>query len=99
VHGHQQGRRGYKDQLQAPHADVRHGEEVVVADVFAAGLLRVARENRDAEDEKDRKPDLSQAGGVTPTHCGQKESGKNYHYFSDAYIVDDLWGFKSFLKG
>uniref|UniRef100_A0A3B5QBW3 Uncharacterized protein n=1 Tax=Xiphophorus maculatus TaxID=8083 RepID=A0A3B5QBW3_XIPMA len=81
VHGDEQGRRGDEDELQAPHADVRHGEEVVVAHVLATGLLRVAREDGDAEDEEDGEPDLPEAGGVfvdaaqlgvecPPTHCG-----------------------------
>ena len=100
VHGHQQSRRGHEDQLQAPQADVWHGKEVVVADVFAARLLRVAREvrllvppdalssqdqNSYAEDEEDRKPNLSKTGGVfvdaaqlgvehPPTHCGEEDS-------------------------
>uniref|UniRef100_A0A3B5K2W2 Uncharacterized protein n=1 Tax=Takifugu rubripes TaxID=31033 RepID=A0A3B5K2W2_TAKRU len=79
IHGHQKGRGGHKDQLQAPQADVRNGKEMIVADIFATWLLRVAfkvglfvapdflsgqNQNGDAEDEEDRKPDLSQAGGV-----------------------------------
>lgn len=101
MHGHQQGWRGHKDQLQAPQADVRDGEEVVIADIFAPRLLRVAREvwllvppdalccqNQygDAEDEKNRQPDLPKTGGVfvdtaqlsverPPAHPGEEVTG------------------------
>uniref|UniRef100_A0AAR2LH61 Uncharacterized protein n=1 Tax=Pygocentrus nattereri TaxID=42514 RepID=A0AAR2LH61_PYGNA len=53
MHGHQKSWGGHKDE-----------EEVVVTDVFAAGLLRVAGEDGDAEDEENRQPYLSQAGRV-----------------------------------
>uniref|UniRef100_A0A671UE55 Uncharacterized protein n=1 Tax=Sparus aurata TaxID=8175 RepID=A0A671UE55_SPAAU len=86
MHGHQQSRRGHKYELQAPQADVRHRKEVIIADIFAAGLLRVACENSDAKDEKHRKPNLSQTGGVfvdtaqlgiecPPTHRGKEDPG------------------------
>lgn len=79
MHGYQQGRGGDKDELQAPQADVWHGKEVIIADIFTAGLLSVACEvwlfvppdalsgqNQygDAEDEKDGEPDLPETGGV-----------------------------------
>lgn len=79
MHGHHQSWRGNKDELQAPETDVRDGKEVVVTHVFAAGLLCVAGEvgllispdclgsyykDADTEDEEDRQPDLSQAGGM-----------------------------------
>uniref|UniRef100_A0A3P9JBE2 Uncharacterized protein n=1 Tax=Oryzias latipes TaxID=8090 RepID=A0A3P9JBE2_ORYLA len=79
MHCNQQGWCGDKDELQAPQADVRHRKEVVIADIFASRLLCVAGEVRllvppnalcsqnqdcNAEDEKNRQPDLPQTGGV-----------------------------------
>uniref|UniRef100_A0A8B9F3Q1 Uncharacterized protein n=1 Tax=Amazona collaria TaxID=241587 RepID=A0A8B9F3Q1_9PSIT len=42
VHDDQEGRTSDKDELQGPEADVGDGEEVVIADVGAARLPRVA---------------------------------------------------------
>lgn len=79
MHSYQEGWRGHHDQLQSPEPDVRDGEVVVVAYILAARLERVAdkigllisphllcshHEDHDAEDEEDREPDLSNAGGV-----------------------------------
>uniref|UniRef100_A0A8C8AQ95 Uncharacterized protein n=1 Tax=Otus sunia TaxID=257818 RepID=A0A8C8AQ95_9STRI len=76
---HSEGWRGDKDELQGPQTDVGDGEEVVIADAVAAGLLRVAGEGGflvppDAlschhqhhypEDEDDGEPDAPDGGGV-----------------------------------
>uniref|UniRef100_A0A663FAF3 Secreted protein n=1 Tax=Aquila chrysaetos chrysaetos TaxID=223781 RepID=A0A663FAF3_AQUCH len=79
VHGHEEGRRGDKDELQGPQTDVGDGEEVVIADTVAARLLGVAGEGGflvppDAlschhqhhypEYEDDREPDAPNGSGV-----------------------------------
>uniref|UniRef100_A0A8C3G5T5 Uncharacterized protein n=1 Tax=Cyclopterus lumpus TaxID=8103 RepID=A0A8C3G5T5_CYCLU len=79
MHGNQQGRGGDQDELQRPQADVRDGEELVVTDAVAAGLLGVADEagllispdafrsdhqDQDTEDEDDGEPNASDAGRV-----------------------------------
>lgn len=77
MHGHQQCGGGDQDELECPQADVRDGEELVVANAVAAGLLGVAGEagllippntlcsdhqDQDTEDEDDGEPNASDAG-------------------------------------
>jgi len=79
VHHHQQRGAGDEDELQGPQPDVGDGEEVVVADVVAAGLNRVAfevfllvaphllrrdHEHHDPKEENDREPNSAEGGGV-----------------------------------
>uniref|UniRef100_A0A8B9SI64 Uncharacterized protein n=1 Tax=Anas platyrhynchos TaxID=8839 RepID=A0A8B9SI64_ANAPL len=79
VHDDQQGGTGHQDELQGPEADVRDGEEVVEADVGAAGLPRVAVKvlvvvapdalgchhvDQQAEDEDEGEPDAAEGRGV-----------------------------------
>uniref|UniRef100_A0A7N6AP62 Uncharacterized protein n=1 Tax=Anabas testudineus TaxID=64144 RepID=A0A7N6AP62_ANATE len=80
MHGYQQSRSGDQDELERPQTDVGDGKKVVIADTVAARLLGVAREagflitphalgcnhqDQDAENEQDRKPDASNACGVS----------------------------------
>uniref|UniRef100_A0A673A5F2 Uncharacterized protein n=1 Tax=Sphaeramia orbicularis TaxID=375764 RepID=A0A673A5F2_9TELE len=80
MHGHQQSGSGDQDELQRPQADVGDGEEVVVANTVAAGLLGVAGEagflvtphalccdhqDQDPKNEEDREPDTTDASGVS----------------------------------
>ena len=79
VQNHQEGRARDEDKLKGPQADMGDREEVVVADVFAAGLPGVAvkvglvvaphalcrhHEHHHPEDEDDRQPDAPKDGGV-----------------------------------
>uniref|UniRef100_A0A8C9MPH9 Uncharacterized protein n=1 Tax=Serinus canaria TaxID=9135 RepID=A0A8C9MPH9_SERCA len=79
MHGHQQRRCGDKDQLQGPESDVRDGEKMVIANISAARLKRVAdkiilfispdslcshNQDHDTEDEEDCEPYLPNTGGV-----------------------------------
>uniref|UniRef100_A0A493TTD5 Uncharacterized protein n=1 Tax=Anas platyrhynchos platyrhynchos TaxID=8840 RepID=A0A493TTD5_ANAPP len=79
VHGHQQRRRGDKDQLQGPESDVRDREKVVIANISTPRLKGIADkillfispdslcshdQDHDAEDEQDREPYLPDASGV-----------------------------------
>uniref|UniRef100_A0A3Q1GG88 Uncharacterized protein n=1 Tax=Acanthochromis polyacanthus TaxID=80966 RepID=A0A3Q1GG88_9TELE len=79
MHGHQQRGGGDQDELKRPQADVRDGEELVIANAVAAGLLGVTGEagllippntlcsdhqDQDTEDEDDGEPNASNAGRV-----------------------------------
>lgn len=79
VHHHQERGAGDKDELKGPQADVGHGEEVVVADVVAAWLSRVALEvllfiapyllgghhkHHHPEEEDNGEPYTAKGGGV-----------------------------------
>uniref|UniRef100_A0A8C0AN19 Uncharacterized protein n=1 Tax=Buteo japonicus TaxID=224669 RepID=A0A8C0AN19_9AVES len=79
VHDDQEGWTGHQDELQGPEANVGDGEEVVVADVGAARLPRVAVKvlvvvapdplgrhhvDQQAEDEDHGEPDAAEGCGV-----------------------------------
>uniref|UniRef100_A0A8C3KD31 Uncharacterized protein n=1 Tax=Calidris pygmaea TaxID=425635 RepID=A0A8C3KD31_9CHAR len=79
VHDDQEGRASDKDELQGPEADVGDGEEMVIADVGAAWLPRVAVKvlllvsphalgrhhvDQHAEDEDHGEPDAAEGCGV-----------------------------------
>uniref|UniRef100_A0A8C0GQN7 Uncharacterized protein n=1 Tax=Chelonoidis abingdonii TaxID=106734 RepID=A0A8C0GQN7_CHEAB len=79
MHDHQQGGAGDEDELQGPEADVGDGEEVVIADVGAAGLLGVAVKvlllvpphalrrhhvDQHPEDEDHGEPDAPEGRGI-----------------------------------
>uniref|UniRef100_A0A3B3HCT6 Uncharacterized protein n=1 Tax=Oryzias latipes TaxID=8090 RepID=A0A3B3HCT6_ORYLA len=79
IHGNQKRWRGDKDELKAPQANVGHGKELIVANVFTAGLERQERKikqtllldsrtcngHHDPKKEQHREPDFTQRGGVT----------------------------------
>uniref|UniRef100_A0A674IFD7 Uncharacterized protein n=1 Tax=Terrapene triunguis TaxID=2587831 RepID=A0A674IFD7_9SAUR len=89
MHDHQQGGAGDQDELQGPEADVGDGEEVVITDVGAAGLARVALKvplvvaphplsrhyvDQEAEDDDHGEPDLLEPGPIHPLVWGYDSS-------------------------
>lgn len=79
MHHHQERGAGDEDELQGPQSDVRDGEEVVIADIVAPGLSRVAFEvflfitpyllgchhkHHDPEEENNREPNSAEGCGV-----------------------------------
>uniref|UniRef100_A0A3Q2YP14 Uncharacterized protein n=1 Tax=Hippocampus comes TaxID=109280 RepID=A0A3Q2YP14_HIPCM len=79
MHKYVYGRTSDEDELQGPQADVRDGEDGIVANVGAAGLGGVAHkvlalvaphslgrhhEHQHPEDEDHREPDLAERRGV-----------------------------------
>uniref|UniRef100_A0A8C3I7G6 Uncharacterized protein n=1 Tax=Chrysemys picta bellii TaxID=8478 RepID=A0A8C3I7G6_CHRPI len=74
MHGHQKCRSRDKDELKGPQSNVRDGEEVVIANIFASRLQSVAdkiilfvspdflrshHKDHNTENEHDSEPDLS----------------------------------------
>lgn len=79
VHGHQESWCGHEDQLKGPESDVRDGEIVIIAHIFAPRLESVADkigllisphflcgyyQDHNAKNEEDCEPDLPNTGGV-----------------------------------
>lgn len=79
MHHHQERGAGDEDELQGPQPDVRDGEEVVIADIVAPRLSRVAFEvflfitpyllgchhkHHDPEEENNRQPNSAESCGV-----------------------------------
>uniref|UniRef100_A0A8C0H3Y3 Uncharacterized protein n=1 Tax=Chelonoidis abingdonii TaxID=106734 RepID=A0A8C0H3Y3_CHEAB len=71
------------DELKGPQSNVRDGEEVVIANIFASWLQSVAdkitlfvspdclcsyHEDHNTENEQDSEPDLPNTGGCSPVH-------------------------------
>ena len=107
VHCDQQSRRGDKDDLQHPEADVWDWEEVVVADAVAARLLGVADEHcllvtpdtlcchhqhQDTEDEDDREPDAADARGVPIYAADHGIKGAPVHFRFQVWVEGNMTG-------
>uniref|UniRef100_A0A3P8YTB0 Uncharacterized protein n=1 Tax=Esox lucius TaxID=8010 RepID=A0A3P8YTB0_ESOLU len=95
VHGHQESRGGHQDELQGPESNVRDGEELVVADGVATGLLGVTgeagllvapdrlgrhNEDHDTKDEDDGEPDAANASGMPVYTADHGVKGPPVHF-------------------
>lgn len=103
MHGDQQGGSGDQDELERPEADVGDGEKVVIADTVATRLLGVAGEagllvpphalrgnhqNQDAENEQDREPDATDAGGVSVHTTDDSIKGCPVHFWFRVWVAE-----------